>query len=259
MLTASLLRRSCSFFRAISLSFSKGVMKASMLDFGISTSLRVSNVALEQRFSVRPASFLRGSRFSCVFHGSRELKGKEALMSGDQTFKFIPISVRLNASSWGWCREYWIGLLNTKFFQETPSCHFLPLVSLVLLHVPFLGQPYETAGRRLSTTSPKPAPPTDSPVLPKNQRFLEQFPTKRFPGFISELSRIRVSPTRGTGGNEDWAGAPVQPAGSNHLSTPVVHPRGASGLYRTPVNSTGDIKADRLAGCCSFESRRHHF
>lgn len=93
-LTASLLRRSCSFFRAVSLSFSTGEMEASMLDFGVSTSLRVSNVALVQMFSVGPACVRRASSFSCALAGSRELKGREALMRAEQTS-----SLTLHASS----------------------------------------------------------------------------------------------------------------------------------------------------------------
>lgn len=153
-------------------------------------------------------------------------------------------------------------MLNTTFFQETPSSHFLPLVSSVLLHVPFLGRPYETAGRRLETTSPKPAPPTASPVLPKNQHFLGQFPTKRFPGFISELSRVQVCPTcvTGTVGMRIEPGLLYrQPAGWNHLSTPVGVPRVPAGfsvalLSHSPLqDATGD--KIRSAGPCSFTTR----
>lgn len=75
-LTASLLRRSCSFFRAVSLSFSKGiwVIKACpMADLGSSASSRVSR-AIVQMFSVRSASFLTGSRFSSVLHRFSGLK-----------------------------------------------------------------------------------------------------------------------------------------------------------------------------------------
>lgn len=88
MLTASLLRRSCSLFRAISLSFSIGVcvIKGSVVDLGSSTSSRVSNAASAPMFSFRSASFLTGSRFSTVLHGSRQLKGKDVLISGNQTF-----------------------------------------------------------------------------------------------------------------------------------------------------------------------------
>lgn len=88
MLTASLLRRSCSLFRAISLSFSIGVcvFRASVVDFGGSASSRASNAASALTFSFAPASFLTGSRFSTVLHGSRQLKGKDALISGTQTF-----------------------------------------------------------------------------------------------------------------------------------------------------------------------------
>lgn len=159
-LTASLLRRSCSFFRAVSLSFSKGiwVIKACpVADFGSSTSSRVSNATLVQMFS---ASFLTGSRFSSVLHRFSGLKGKEAL----------------ELSHWRQS-EYWISLLNTRSFQEMLASLFLPPVSSALSHVPFLRQPYENAGRHLWTTSLKPGRLTDWPVLPKSQHFLGQFPT----------------------------------------------------------------------------------
>lgn len=172
-LTASLLRRSCSFFRAVSLSFSKGfwVIKACpTAGFGSSTSSKASDAAFVQTFSVRSASFLIGPRFSSVLHRFSGLKGKEAveLLHWQQS-------------------DYWRSLLNTRSFQEMLSPHFLPPVSSVLSHVPFLRRPYGNAGRHLWTTSLKPGRPTDWPVLPKSQHFLGQFPTQRFLGIISEL------------------------------------------------------------------------
>lgn len=171
-LTASLLRRSCSCLRAVSLSFSKGiwVIKARpMADLGSSASSRVSNAAIVQMFSVRSASFLTGSRYSSVLHRFSGLKGKEAL----------ELLHRRQS-------EYWLSLLNTRPFQEMLSSHFLPPVSSALSHVPFLRQPYGNAGRHPWTTSLKPGRLTDWPVLPKSQHFSGQFPTQRFLEIISD-------------------------------------------------------------------------
>lgn len=171
-LTASLLRRSCSFLRAISLSFSKGIwaIKACpVADFGSSSS-RVSNAVFVQMFSIRSASFLTASRFSSILHRFSWLKNKEALES----------------SRWRQS-EYWTSLLNTSFFQEMLSSHFLPPVSSGLSHVPSLRQPCGNAGRHLWTTSQRPGPLTDWPVLPRSQHFLGQLPTQRVFEIISEI------------------------------------------------------------------------
>lgn len=171
-LTASLLRRSCSFFRAISLSFSKGIwaIKACpMADLGSSSS-RVSNAVFVQMFSIRSASFLTASRFSSILHRFSGLENKEAV------------------ESLHWRQsEYGTSLLNTSSFQEMLSSHFLPPVSSGLSHVPSLRRPCGNAGRRLWTTSLKPGPLTDWPVLPRSRHFLGRFPTQRFFEVISEI------------------------------------------------------------------------
>lgn len=164
-LTASLRRRSCSFFRAVSLSFSKGfggIKACPMAAFGSSASSRVPNAAFVLMFSARSASFLIASRFSSVLHWFSGLKGKEALQ----------------LLHWRQS-EYWASLLNTRPFQEMISFHFLRLVSSALSHVLFLRQPYGNAGRRLWTTWLKPGQLTDWPVSPKSQHFLGQFPKKK--------------------------------------------------------------------------------
>lgn len=85
-LTASLRRRSCSFLRAISLSFSRVIKACPEVASGSSASSRASSAAFVQMFSVRPASLLTGSVFSSILHGSSELKGKEPLINGTQAF-----------------------------------------------------------------------------------------------------------------------------------------------------------------------------